>query len=197
MSSDTAPLLEEFVKQLDSLDSDAGKAFAEAANKEQLEEARVEFLGARQGRLKSIRQMLGTIPKEDKPAAGKKLNEVKNAIQAGFDAAQDNLKGAKAARVRDPQFDPSLPGTKLRVGRLHPITQTIEELKDIMSRLGFTPAEGPEVEDPYHNFEALNIPQIHPARDPLDNFYLAVAGTKRSWSRIYCCEVKPARCRFE
>ena len=74
-----------------------------------------------------------------------------------------------------PQFDPTLPGTPLRVGRLHPITQTIEELKDIMGRLGFSVAEGREVEDEWHNFEALNIPPEHPARDPLDNFYLAVA----------------------
>jgi len=68
-----------------------------------------------------------------------------------------------------------LPGTKRRIGKLHPITQTIDELKDIMGRLGFTPAEGPEVEDDQHNFEALNIPRSHPARDPLDNFYLSVA----------------------
>ena len=64
------------------------------------------------------------------------------------------------------------------MGKLHPITQTINELKDIMGRLGFTPAEGPEVEDDYHNFQALNIPMSHPARDPLDNFYLAVAGNQ-------------------
>jgi phenylalanyl-tRNA synthetase alpha chain len=73
-----------------------------------------------------------------------------------------------------------LPGVRLRIGRLHPITQTIEELKDIMGRLGFTPADGPEIEDERHNFEALNIPPSHPARDPLDNFYLAVAGLQGS-----------------
>ncbi|OHB65969.1 MAG: phenylalanine--tRNA ligase subunit alpha, partial [Planctomycetes bacterium RBG_13_63_9] len=72
-------------------------------------------------------------------------------------------------------FDPTVPGTRPRLGHLHPITQTAEELKDIMGRLGFTVAEGPEVEDPWHNFEALNIPLDHPARDPLDNFYLAAA----------------------
>ena len=71
----------------------------------------------------------------------------------------------------------TLPGETFHVGRLHPITQTINELKDIMGRLGFTPAEGPEIEDDYHNFEALNIPRAHPARDPLDNFYLSVAET--------------------
>ena len=78
-------------------------------------------------------------------------------------------------RERDPSIDPTLPGIQYRVGRLHPITQTIQELKDIMGRLGFTPAEGPEIEDDWHNFQALNIPEAHPARDPLDNFYLSTA----------------------
>jgi len=68
-----------------------------------------------------------------------------------------------------------VPGRRPRLGHVHPITQTIEEMKDIMGRLGFTVAEGPEVEDVWHNFEALNIPPEHPARDPLDNFYLATA----------------------
>jgi phenylalanyl-tRNA synthetase alpha chain len=72
-------------------------------------------------------------------------------------------------------IDPTVPGKQPRIGRLHPITQTIDELKEIMGRLGFTAVEGPEVEDPWHNFEALNIPAEHPARDPLENFYLAVA----------------------
>ncbi len=68
--------------------------------------------------------------------------------------------------------DPTVPGLRLRLGRLHPITRTIEELKEIMGRLGFSVADGPEVEDQWHNFEALNIPPEHPARDPLENFYI-------------------------
>ena len=176
MSSETATPLDDFINQLETLAQQASDSFGTASDNEQLEAARVEFLGARQGKLKSVQQMLSGISKEDKPAAGKKLNEVKNQIQSSFESAQQQLSGAKKERVRDPQFDPSLPGVQTRIGRLHPITQTIEELKDIMGRLGFTPATGPEVEDPWHNFEALNIPQIHPARDPLDNFYLSVAG---------------------
>lgn len=175
MSSDTAMPLDEFIKQLESLAAEAEQTFQDAVDAEKLETARVEFLGARQGRLKSVQKSLGRIDKSDKPAAGKKLNEVKNRIQSCFEASQANLSCGQAERVRDPQVDPSLPGQRPRIGRLHPITQTIEELKDIMGRLGFTPAEGPEVEDPWHNFEALNIPEIHPARDPLDNFYLSLA----------------------
>ena len=79
------------------------------------------------------------------------------------------------SRKRRAAFDPTLPGRPLRLGQLHPITQTIDELKDIMGRLGFTAVEGPEIEDEWHNFEALNIPRTHPARDPLENFYLATA----------------------
>src|SRR6185436_7289964 len=77
--------------------------------------------------------------------------------------------------VVDPTFDGTLPGRQTRLGKLHPITQTIEELKDIMGRLGFSTADGPEIEDEFHNFEALNIPREHPARDPLENFYLSAA----------------------
>ena len=80
------------------------------------------------------------------------------------------------------------------MGRLHPITQTIEELKDIMGRLGFSVAEGPEIEDEWHNFEALNIPAEHPARDPLDNFYLSVAEQTDRLARC-CCGARPAPCR--
>lgn len=176
MPSDTAMPIEEFLQELESLALQAEQAFQQADQDEALEAARVEFLGARQGRLKSIQKMLGRISKEDKPVAGKKLNEVKNRIQSSFEASQTALSQGASERVRDPHVDPSLPGRQPRIGRLHPITQTIEELKDIMGRLGFTPAEGPEVEDPWHNFEALNIPEIHPARDPLDNFYLSLAG---------------------
>ncbi len=178
MASDTATPLQQFIQQLEALGQAAGNAFDSASDQDALEASRVEYLGARQGKLKSVRQLLGSIDKADKPAAGKKLNEVKGQIQTAFEASQKRLASATQDRTRDPQFDPSLPGLRKRIGRLHPITQTIEELKDIMGRLGFTPAMGPEVEDPWHNFEALNIPQIHPARDPLDNFYLSVAGSQ-------------------
>ncbi len=175
MSSDTATPLNEFLDQLSALQSDACQAFGAAADQQALEEARVAFLGARQGRLKTVQKLLGSIAKADKPQAGQRLNQVKNEIQQAFELAQTQLASARSQRQRDSTFDATLPGVPVRVGKLHPITQTIEELKDIMGRLGFTPADGPEVEDGWHNFEALNIPASHPARDPLDNFYLSVA----------------------
>jgi phenylalanyl-tRNA synthetase alpha chain len=175
--------LAEFLTDLDRLLAEAQVALGAAGDSAALEEARIDFLGAAKGRLKNIQKNLGAVAKEDKPAAGKRFNEVKTAVEAAFAAAQERLAAGGGPQKAGPQFDPTLPGERTRLGRLHPITQTIDELKDIMGRLGFSPAEGPEIEDEYHNFEALNIPLEHPARDPLDNFYLTVQGPKSKVQR--------------
>ncbi len=167
--------LANFLQQLDRLEAEAASTLGEVADSEALETARVRFMGAKKGLLKDIQKLLGSVEVADKPAAGKRLNEVKGAIQTAFDEAKQRLDSGTTER-QGPQPDPTLPGTPLRLGHLHPVTQTIEHLKEIMGRMGFTTAEGPEVEDPWHNFVALNIPEDHPARDPLDNFYLATAG---------------------
>jgi phenylalanyl-tRNA synthetase alpha chain len=175
--------LGQFLAELDGLLAEAEAAFGAAADSTALEAARIDFLGAAKGRLKTAQKGLGAVAKVDKPAAGKRFNEVKTAIEAAFTAAQERLAAGGSHKKAGPQFDPTLPGERSRLGRLHPITQTIEELKDIMGRLGFSPAEGPEIEDEYHNFEALNIPLEHPARDPLDNFYLSVASKAATTGR--------------
>ncbi len=167
--------LAEFLDQLNRLCTAARTAFAQANASDQLEADRVEYLGAKAGQLKTVQKCLAGIAGKDKPAAGQRLNEVKSEIQIAFDQAKLRLEQSGPVRARDPKIDPTLPGRSIRVGRLHPITQTIEELKDIMGRLGFTPADGPEIEDEWHNFAALNIPADHPARDPLDNFYITLA----------------------
>jgi phenylalanyl-tRNA synthetase alpha chain len=167
--------LDVFLAELDSLAAAAMQSFAAAGDAAALEASRVEFLGAKAGKLKDAQKGLGTVSKEDKPAAGKRFNEVKQAIEAAFAAAQERLAGGGTQIAAGPPFDPTQPGRRPRLGHLHPLTQTIEELKEIMGRLGFTVAHGPEIEDERHNFEALNIPKAHPARDPLENFYLATA----------------------
>lgn len=168
--------LESFVAELDALTAAAVAAFDAAADAAALEAARVEFLGAKSGKLKDAQKGLGTVGKDDKPAAGKKFNDAKAAIEAAFAAAQERAGSASAGPAASgPAFDTSQPGLRPRIGHIHPLTQTIEELKEIMGRLGFTVAHGPEIEDERHNFEALNIPAAHPARDPLENFYLATA----------------------
>jgi phenylalanyl-tRNA synthetase alpha chain len=166
--------LSDFIAELDRLAADAASAFTAATDSDALEAARVEFLGAKAGRLKAIQKGMGQVDKADKPAAGQKLNAVKQAIEQNFESSKQRLSGGEVAAATGGELvDVTLPGTPLRLGRLHPITQTIERMKEIMGRLGFSTVEGPEIEDDWHNFEALNIPLSHPARDPLDNFYLS------------------------
>ena len=169
--------LDEFVTALEALATSAENAFGQASDSDSLEAARVQYAGARSGEFKALQKQMGSLPKEDKKSGGMKLNEVKNRIQTAFESATEQVasSGSKAGKSKV-QLDPTLPGTRHHLGRTHPITQTIEHLKDIMGRLGFSVVEGPEVEDTWHNFVALNIPEDHPARDPLDNFYLTVAG---------------------
>jgi len=183
--------LSDFIQQLEELEQAAVRAFESAADADGLEAARIEFLGAKSGRLKEAQKGLGQVPPADKPQAGKRFNQAKTTIEAAFEAAKSRTAAApktpapKVKAAAADQAPPSIPGKfdptetppakRRRIGRLHPITQTILELQEIMGRLGFTVAEGPEVEDEWHNFEALNIPADHVARDPLENFYLATA----------------------
>jgi phenylalanyl-tRNA synthetase alpha chain len=169
--------LHEFLIELESLEVAGKAAFEQAADPAAVEAARVEYLGAKSGRIKTVQKDLGAVPPSDKPAAGRRFNEVKNALEVALSTAQERLAAApaEATAISGEVFDPTLPGRRPSIGHLHPLTQTIEELKDIMGRLGFTVADGPEIEDEWHNFEALNIPASHPARDPLENFYLATA----------------------
>jgi phenylalanyl-tRNA synthetase alpha chain len=167
--------LDEYLDQLDAFRSAATKAFAAASDSDALEAARIEYLGAKSGQMKAIQKQLGSVPPPDKPAAGRRFNEVKTAVEAALAAASARIGAGATTSTEGSTFDPTLPGKRPRLGHVHPITQTIEELKDIMGRLGFSVASGPEIEDEWHNFEALNIPGSHPARDPLENFYLATA----------------------
>jgi phenylalanyl-tRNA synthetase alpha chain len=167
--------LAEFLAELDHLNHDALAAFQAAGDAAALEAARIEFLGMKSGRLKAAQKGLGAVDKADKPVAGQRFNRLKQQIEAALEEAQTRLAGGAEAVAEGPRFDPTVPGIRPRLGHLHPITQTIEELKDLMGRLGFSAVDGPEVEDEWHNFEALNIPLEHPARNPLDNFYLATA----------------------
>jgi phenylalanyl-tRNA synthetase alpha chain len=163
----------ELIAHLDAFEKDALSAIASAPDERALEAVRVDYLGARQGKLKDLQALLGKVSKQEKPQAGKRFNEVKASVGAALDDRKRAL--ARPAAVVG-GLDVTLPGVVPALGRRHPLPQTILEFKEIMGRFGFTVAEGPEVEDEYHNFEALNIPLDHPARDPLENFYLAAAG---------------------
>jgi phenylalanyl-tRNA synthetase alpha chain len=167
--------LPDFLKSLDDLMDEARKSLESVDSGDALEALRVKFVGAKSGVLKTVQKMMGAIDVSDKPSAGKRFNEVRDAIQLAIDQAAEKLGGGGGSSKSRPMVDPTLPGIRPSLGQLHPITQTIEHLKEIMSRLGFSVTEGPEIEDTWHNFVALNIPEDHPARDPLDNFYLATA----------------------
>jgi phenylalanyl-tRNA synthetase alpha chain len=171
--------LQKFVESLDAVLDEAKQSLESVVSEEQLEALRVKFVGAKNGAIKTIQKLMGSIEPEHRPAAGKRFNEVRDAIQSALDLATQKFGGGTQA-ASGPKIDPTLPGVRPILGQLHPITQTIEHLKDIMGRLGFSVTEGPEIEDTWHNFVALNIPDDHPARDPLDNFYLATAAKQSS-----------------
>lgn len=171
--------LSDFLHALDQLEVEASTAFGDAVDAEALESARVRFLGAKKGALKDIQSQMGGIDPTDRKEAGMRLNAFKANVQDAFENCKERLGGDQESGV-DVTFDPTLPGIRPAIGHIHPITQTIDHLMEIMGRMGFEAAEGPEVEDPHHNFVALNIPEDHPARDPLDNFYLSTAQTLSS-----------------
>ena len=157
------------IAALEILEAEGLKAFAKANEPASVEAARIEFLGQKQGRLKAAQERLKSLEPSARRAYGQRFNAAKQAIEAAFEAAK--------ARVERPtalvdSIDVTLPGTLPKLGHRHPLTQTADELIDLFGRFGFAVARGPEVEDVRHNFEALNIPPSHPARDPVDNFYI-------------------------
>ncbi|MBT6157572.1 MAG: phenylalanine--tRNA ligase subunit alpha [Planctomycetaceae bacterium] len=160
------------IAAFDQFEQTALTAIAAADDSAALEAVRVEYLGKSKGRLRDLQSLVGKAEKQQKPLLGKRFNEIKNDVTAALDARKENLTAPKAEAAG---LDVTLPGSPVEFGRRHPLIQTIAEFKDIIGRFGFSVAEGPEIEDEHHNFVALNIPPEHPARDPLENFYLAVA----------------------
>jgi len=140
-------------------------------NSQDLEQYRIKYLG-RKGEVTQLLSSLGQIPKELRAEAGKLANQVKNEVHQAFQKLQEDLNKATDSDRQKPFFDVTLPGKEYRLGARHVIMQTIDELLDLFGRMGFEVGYGPEVEDEYHNFVALNIDEKHPARDPLDNFYV-------------------------
>lgn len=132
-----------------------------------LDEAKSLYIG-KKGEFRQLQSLLGKLPAEDRKAFGEAFNLAKQEVETLHKQA---LEAKQAKRGSGPAFD-FLPGIVPKHGCKHPLIQTIEEIADIFGRMGFVHEEGPEVEDPFHNFIALNIPDDHPARDPRDNFYI-------------------------
>jgi phenylalanyl-tRNA synthetase alpha chain len=149
---------------------------AAAESTEGLEAIRVRYLG-RKGSLNAILRGLGQLPAEERPAMGALANTVRDAVAAAVDAKGDALAHAGLERaIAEERLDVTLPGRRRPRGHLHPLRQTEDDLIDIFVSMGFSVAEGPEVEDDFHNFGGLNFPPDHPARDAQDTFFLADSG---------------------
>ncbi len=158
---------------LDELLAQAQQELTALTTAEQVEAFRIKYLGTK-GLLKQAGDQLKSLPNDQKRNYGSKLNSVKQAVQSGYDQAKAGL--GENRGTGDVLIDITEPGRiafdNYHPGSLHIIHQTIDALTDLFGRMGFSVAQGPELEDEFHNFEALNVPPQHPARDPLDNFYL-------------------------
>ena len=161
------------METLDSLEEIRSRALSEieeAASPEVLEGIKVRLVG-RKGLLTSILKSIGKLPPEERPLVGKRANEIKQELLGRIEEREKALaSGEVEARIEG--LDPTLPGRSLPQGSLHPITQVMEEVCSIFEAMGFRIAQGPEIELDFYNFEALNIPADHPARDMQDTFYI-------------------------
>ena len=160
-------------ENLEKLLQNAMTELAGAGSEEGLHEVRVKYLG-KKGLLTQIMKGLGALPAEERPLVGQQANTVKERIETQLDTILTDLKQArKDERLKSERIDVSLPGRRRPLGTKHPITLVIEEIVDIFAGLGFQVEEGPEIELDYYNFEALNIPRDHPARDMQDTFFIS------------------------
>lgn len=165
-------LSSEQLQELDLAKEAALAAIEGAADEQALEAARVEFLG-KSGKVSGLRRMIGKLPPQQKKPFGEAVNAVIQAVEAALLARSEGIVREKLeAELRGPKIDVSLPGRPMELGRRHPLSQTMEELVSILGRMGFSVASGPEVELDYYNFEALNFPKNHPARDMQDTFFV-------------------------
>ena len=157
--------------ELQALTARARTEIEAADNLEALDQIRVSYLG-KKGELTSLLKTLGTLPAEERKAAGQDINRSKQEVQQAIEARRQSLQAAALeAKLAGERIDVTLPGRGQSNGGLHPVTRTMQRIEDLFSQLGFAIEQGPEIEDDYHNFEALNIPAHHPARAMHDTFY--------------------------
>ncbi len=157
---------------LDVLIDEAKRAIAVATELSELEQLRVNYLG-KKGSITAQLKTLGQLPAEERPKAGEVINRAKEAIHTELEMRRAQLEQVQlAAQLNNEKIDVTLAGRTLGTGSLHPVTRVLNRIEDLFAQLGFEIAEGPEIEDDFHNFEALNIPASHPARAMHDTFYV-------------------------
>ena len=159
-------------ERIEGLRTEALAASRAAKSLAELDAVRVKYLG-KKGAFTAILRGMGNVSKEERPTIGKIVNIAKAKVEAAIEKQNGALKAdALKARLASEKIDVTLPGRVNTLGHLHPLTQTLERIKDIFFRMGFSVEEGPEIEKDYYNFEALNLPKDHPARDMQDSFYI-------------------------
>ena len=159
-------------QQLEEIKSRAAAALANAKLSQEIDELRVRFLG-KKGELTGILKQMGKLSPEERPVIGQLANEVRSWIETDIETRLTEIKASQmAARLESEKLDVTLPGKLPQFGAKHPLSIVLDEIKEIFIGMGFEIADGPEVETDYYNFEALNIPKDHPARDTQDTFYI-------------------------
>ena len=159
-------------QQLEEIQSRAAAALANAKLPQEIDELRVRFLG-KKGELTGILKQMGKLSPEERPVIGQLANEVRSWIETDIETRLTEIKASQmAARLESEKLDVTLPGKRPQFGAKHPLSIVLDEIKEIFIGMGFEIADGPEVETDYYNFEALNIPKDHPARDTQDTFYI-------------------------
>jgi len=159
-------------EQLNNIRLQAEKDLSEVRSIQELENIRVKYLG-KKGELTTILRGMGSLPPEERPAVGQLVNEVRAALEEKIDETKkEPAKKETDARLRKEVIDVTVPGKRKVLGKKHPLSIVLDEIKEVFIGMGYEIAEGPEVEYDYYNFEALNIPKGHPARDTQDTFYI-------------------------
>jgi phenylalanyl-tRNA synthetase alpha chain len=159
--------------KLEQIRKEAKHSLANLDNLELLESFRVQYLG-KKGKLTQVLRGMGSLPPEERPRIGQLANEIRAYLENKLEEKARVLKeNALARRLEEETIDVTMPGKRHYRGKLHPLNIVLNEIKDVFLGLGFEIAEGPEVEWDYYNFEALNMPKNHPARDTQDTFYIS------------------------
>lgn len=161
------------IRQLEEILDQGRKSIADAGSESALNELKVQFLG-KKGKVTALMKGMADLPPAERPVMGKVVNEVKNSLEELFEARFREVRELDLERrLVQECLDVTLPGRRMPTGALHPLTLVTEEVVQIFSTLGFGVVEGPEIEKDYYNFEALNMPRNHPARDMQDTFYIS------------------------
>ncbi len=180
------------IDKIETLKKEIDNAVIE--EKDSLEQFRLKYL-SRNGEIQNMFGLMGKVPKKERAAVGKAMNEVKNLARNKFEEAKQELSKSPEAAF-SAKDDITLPVTPIYTGSLHPLTKTLNQIKQIFLRLGFSIADGPEIEDDFHNFTALNFPEDHPARDMQDTFFIRKTDHKEEQDLVLRTHTSPVQIRL-